>query len=70
MRHSLSLEHEKFERLAARTCRTLLETLILAYGDIREDYCVYSEEHSFWINDDPTGLGNNFGDALTGAGKK
>jgi len=40
------------------------------YEDIREDYCVYSEEHSFWINDDPTGLGNNFGDALTGAGKK
>jgi hypothetical protein len=28
MRHSLSLEHEKFKRLAARTCRTLLEPLI------------------------------------------
>ena len=40
------------------------------YEDIREDYCVYSEEHSFWINDDPTGLGNNFGDVLTGTDKK
>ena len=40
------------------------------YEDIREDYCVYSEEHSFWINDDPTGLGNNFGDVLTGTEKK
>ena len=39
------------------------------YGDIREDFCVYSDEHFFWVNDDPLGLGNNFGDALTGADK-
>ncbi len=40
------------------------------YPDIREDMCVYSDEHLFWINDDPLGLGNNFGDALTGPDKK
>ena len=40
------------------------------YGDIREDYCVYSEEHAFWVNDDPTGHGDNFGKAVTGEGKK
>jgi hypothetical protein len=31
------------------------------YGDIREDGCIYSDEHSFWEVDDPLGLGNNFG---------
>ena len=40
------------------------------YPDIREDMCVYSDEHLFWVNDDPAGLGNNFGEALTGADKK
>ena len=41
-----------------------------AYGDIREDYCVYSEEHSFWVNDDPTGHGDNFSKAVPGAERK
>lgn len=40
------------------------------YGDIREDYCVFSEEHAFWVNDDPAGLGDNFGNAITGGGRK
>jgi hypothetical protein len=40
------------------------------YADIREDMCVYSDEHLFWINDDPAGLGNNFGDAVTETEKK
>ena len=41
-----------------------------AYGDIREDNCVYSEEHSFWVNDDPTGHGDNFSKPVTGAERK
>jgi hypothetical protein len=39
------------------------------YGDIREDPCIYSDEHSFWEVDNPLGLGNNFGKTLTGADK-
>jgi hypothetical protein len=40
------------------------------YPDIREDICVYSDERLFWINDDPAGLGDNFGDAVIGVDKK
>jgi hypothetical protein len=40
------------------------------YPDIREDLCVYADERGFWINDDPAGLGDNFGDAVIGADKK
>jgi hypothetical protein len=40
------------------------------YPDIREDFCVYSDERLFWINDDPAGLGDNFGEAVIGADKQ
>jgi hypothetical protein len=39
------------------------------YGDIREDPCVYSDEHSFWEVDNPLGLGNNFGKEVAGPHK-
>jgi hypothetical protein len=30
------------------------------YEDMREDYCIYSQEHSFWTNYDPEGTGGQF----------
>jgi pimeloyl-ACP methyl ester carboxylesterase len=33
-----------------------------AYGDLREDYCVYSIEHSFWEGRPLDGIGGTGGD--------
>ncbi|MGA7793684.1 MAG: hypothetical protein WCA19_11650 [Candidatus Acidiferrales bacterium] len=40
------------------------------YGDIREDFCVYSQEYSFWTNQNPTGVGNNFGNSKSATDQK